>query len=212
MSGINEWIVKEYFEILGYMVIQPRKYVVPGKQKTAEEEVDLLIINPRVSEQRLPEHLVWTTDDLKSVARAVVGVRGGHTGTFYGSTFEQTPDILRFTEPASLHFAERYLGPGPLAKILCLPKLPGSGEIKEKSVKVLKKKGVDGVVAFETILAELVARVDKNRNYEKSDLLQIIRILKNYDFLKDSQMDLFLHKRRRRAARGPEKDEGPVVA
>ena len=39
--------------------------------------------------------------------------------------------------------------------------------------------------------ADLVARTEANRNYQKSDLLQTIRILKNYDFFKGPQMELF---------------------
>lgn len=41
------------------------------------------------------------------------------------------------------------------------------------------------------MLAELIDRVDVNRNYEESDLLQVIRLLKNYDFVRSKQMDLF---------------------
>ena len=49
MAAVSEWIVREYFEWLGYLVSQPRKHVVPGRQKTAEEEVDLVVLNARVS-------------------------------------------------------------------------------------------------------------------------------------------------------------------
>ena len=37
-----------------------------------------------------------------------------------------------------------------------------------------------------------------NRNYQKSDLLQIIRILKNYDFFKEPQLELFKSRRKKR--------------
>jgi len=37
-----------------------------------------------------------------------------------------------------------------------------------------------------------------NRNYEKSDVLQMLRILKNYDLLKDRQMELFKSKKKAR--------------
>ena len=48
------------------------------------------------------------------------------------------------------------------------------------------------------MLAELVAHVEVNRNYQKSDLLQTIRILKNYDFFKEPQLELFKSKRRKK--------------
>ena len=41
------------------------------------------------------------------------------------------------------------------------------------------------------MLADLVKSCDTNRNYQKSDLLQMIRVLKNYDFFKEPQLELF---------------------
>lgn len=198
MAAVNEWVVREYFETLGYLVSQPRKYVVPGRQKKAEEEVDLVVFNPRVKEHSIPDDMVWSSAELEGVARAVIGVRGWHTERFYVSTFEQTPEILRFAEDESVQFAEKFLGAGPMAKILCLPKLPASGDLKTRTIKALKDKGIDGVISFGTMLAELIRRVEVNRNYEKSDLLQVIRILKSYDLLKDPQLEFFGRKQRRR--------------
>lgn len=195
MAGVNESVVREYFEAHGFLVSQPRKYI--GKQAGAEDEVDLVVINPGVKEQKLPDYLVWTAADLKHVSRAVVGVRGWHTERFSVSTFKQTPEILRFVEEQAMRYATRILGDAPIARILCLPRLPASGELKDKTLAVLKEKGLDGVISFETILVELMRSVDMNKNYEKSDLLQVIRLLKCYDLLKDEQMDLFDKKRRK---------------
>lgn len=191
MSAVNEWIVREYFESLGFLVGQPRKYVVPGRQKKAEEEIDLVVYNPTVTEHKLPGKIVWTSTDFASVKRAVVGVRGWHTERFYASTFEQTPDILRFVEDDSIRVAAGLLGSDVMAKVLCLPRLPASGELKDKTIEMLRTTGIDGVVSFHTMIAELIARVETHRNYEKSDILQVIRLLKNYGFIKDSQMELF---------------------
>lgn len=201
MSSVNEWVVREYFESLGFLVSQPRKYVTPGRQKTADEEVDLIAFNPRVGEQVRPSRIVWTTADVKSVSRAVVGVRGWHTERFYAKTFEQAPDILRFVEQPSVRFAAKLLGSDDMLKVLCIPRLPASGELKEETIALLKEKGIDGVISFRTMLLELIRHVDTNRNYEKSDLLQIIRLLKNYELLKDDQMELFARRRRTSRAR-----------
>jgi hypothetical protein len=198
VTAVNEQLVRHWFEWHGYLVSQPRQYVVPGRQKTADEEIDLIICNPCVKDHRVPERMEWTSADLKTVARAVVGVRGWHTERFYASTFEQAPDILRFVEQDSLRHAAAWLGTGSMARILCLPRLPASAEVKQKTVRVLRERGIHGVVTFRTILAELILSVDVNRNYEKSDVLQIIRLLKNYDFLKDNQLELFARGRRRR--------------
>lgn len=200
MSAVNEWVVREYFEMLGFLVSQPRKYVVPGRQKKADEEIDMIVLNPKTKQRVMPTHLVWTTDDLAGIDRAVVGVRGWHTERFYVSTFEQNAEILRFAEDDCIRHGARLLGSASMAKILCLPRLPASGELRQKTMTVLKEKGIDGVISFRTMLLEIVSRIDTKKNYEKSDLLQTIRLLKNYDLLKDSQMELF-GKRRRRASR-----------
>jgi len=47
------------------------------------------------------------------------------------------------------------------------------------------------VIPFHTMLAELIEKTQTNRNYQKSDLLQVIRILKNYEFFREPQMELF---------------------
>jgi len=214
MSAVNEWVVREYFELLGYLVCQPRKYLVPGRQKKADEEIDLVVRNPTVAEHRVPDHLVWSTGDLGTVASAVVAVRGWHTGRFYASRFEQDPEILRFVESGPLRFASKLMGTTAMARILCIPELAVSGDLKEKSLRFMKEKGVDGVISFRTMLAELIRSVDKNKNYEKSDLLQIIRLLKNYDLLHDTQMDLFGRRKRspRKAAPGQAKAAEPPAA
>jgi hypothetical protein len=199
MSAVNEAVVREYFESLGFLVSQPRKYSIPGRPKTAEEEMDLLVFNPSATAHVVSPELIWNTAAIRGLQRAVVGVRGWHTERFYVSTFEQTPDILRFAERKSTDAAARLLGSDAFAKILCLPRLPASGELKDQTIAALRKKGIDGVVSFSTMLAELVSFVECHKNYEKSDLLQTIRLLKNYDLLKDPQMEFFARHRSRRS-------------
>ena len=40
------------------------------------------------------------------------------------------------------------------------------------------------------MLLDIIERVEINKSYGKSDTLQVIRILKNYDLLKAAQLDL----------------------
>ena len=55
---------------------------------------------------------------------------------------------------------------------------------------MLKERGVDAIISFRSMLLDLIEKTEINRNYGKSDTLQVIRILKNYDLLKDAQMEL----------------------
>jgi hypothetical protein len=82
-------------------------------------------------------------------------------------------------------------------KILVVPGLPRDAKLRARSIELLQARGVDGVISFREILRELVGSVATNRNYQKSDLLQTLRLLKNYDLLRDPQME-FSWKRRRK--------------
>ncbi len=198
MSSVSEWIVREYFEMQGYLVSQPCKYTSSGRRKRLDEEVDLVIVNPCIPELKLPDNMIWTTADLKGVPRAVVGVYGWHTERFYPKMLDHIPEMLRFASEESVRLVSRRLGGAPLAKILCFPQLPASEKLRTDTLKLLKQKGVDGILLFRTLLQELVTRVDINKNYGKSDLLQMLRIMKNYDLIKTPQMELFGGRRRRR--------------
>lgn len=191
MSAVNEQIVREYFEHLGYCVTQPCKYVSIGRNKRIEEELDLLVTHPQVPEHVLPTGMVWTSDELKTVSRAIVGVRGGHSERFYSGIYEQAPEILRYAERSARLAGAARLGGAPLAVILCIPELPVSEELRTKTLAGLRVRGVDGVITFRSMLMELISAVRSNRNYEKSDLLQILRILKAYGLVMDPQLEFF---------------------
>lgn len=198
MASISEWIVKEYFEMLGYMTSQPCKYYVIGRSKRLDEEIDFIISDPLISEQKIPENILWSTEDLKGIAYAVVGVYGWHTDRIYPAMIRQLTEICRFASQESIRQVSHRTGTTDIAKILCLTQLPASVKLRDETLSILKQKGIDGVLPFRTMLMELINRTDIRRNYEKSDILQVIRILKNYDLLKDTQMDFFAGKRRRR--------------
>lgn len=199
MSAIDEGIVREYFEHNGFLVRQMRKYVVQSRKKSTEEEMDLLVLNPSyVKSDRKPEFFIFTSE-LPYVHRAMLVVKGWHTGKFNPATLRSSPEIFRFLEDSVKKEAKRLLSgyeeePGigdDLLKIIVAPGLPTQEPYRSQSVEMLKEKGVDGIISFRTMLQELISRIEVNRNYRKSDTLQIIRILKNYDLIKDPQMDLF---------------------
>ena len=82
-------------------------------------------------------------------------------------------------------------------KILVIPALPQGEQARAESIALLRSKGIDAVILFRTMLVDLVTRVEANRNYQKSDLLQIIRILKNYDLVREPQLELFKARRKK---------------
>jgi len=190
MSAVSETFVREFFELHGFFLRQHRKYVSPSRQH--DDDIDFFVINPRrdASAGSLP--FVLTPEHLDSVARAIVVVKGWHTETFTPAVLENAPEIFRFATPEAFKKAAEVFGAqAPFTRILVIPALPSGRAAREQSIEYLRKRGVDAVIPFWTLLADLVDRIEVNRNYQKSDLLQVIRILKNYQLLRDHQMDLF---------------------
>jgi hypothetical protein len=199
MSSVNEWVVREYLEALGFLVRQPRKYQVVARSKALHEEVDLLVVNLAVKAGgALPEAMLWGGRELAQVACAVVTVRGWHSEKFTAAMLASSPEVYRFAEPESMRAATAELGMENPAKVLCMADLPSDPDQRAEALDFLKSRGIDGVILFRPMLLELIERIDVKKTYEKSDLLQILRILKNYGLLKSGQMDLFSQSRRRR--------------
>ena len=197
MSAIDEGIVREYFEQNGFLVRQARKYQVQSRRKVAEEEIDLIVFNPSWQRgARKPDFFLFS-NELPYVQRAIVAVKGWHTGVFSPATLKSSPEIFRFLEENVVKEASRLFPvdsasdtPGELTKILVLPSLPTAEPFRSQSVELLKGRGVDAIISFRAMLLDLLDKIEINQNYTKSDTLQVMRILKNYDLLKDTQMDL----------------------
>ncbi|MFA5264228.1 MAG: hypothetical protein WC378_10405 [Opitutaceae bacterium] len=202
MSAIDEGIVREYFEQNGFFVRQVRKYQVQSRKKTGEEEIDLLVYNPAWQPgSRRPDFFLFPSE-LAFIQRAVVAVKPWHTEVFSPGMLKSTPEVFGFLEKNVVKQVTRFFpsATGPVAegaeagddivKILVLPALPTAEPFRSQSVQLLKEAGVDAIISFRSMLIDLIETVETNRNYGKSDTLQVIRVLKNYDLLKDTQMDL----------------------
>jgi len=199
MSSVSETIVREYFELHEFLVRQHRKYIVQTKRD--EDDIDFFVFNPHPTKSSTPLPFVLNSADLMRVERAIVVVKGWHTETFSQAVLMNAPEIFRFVEAATFKQAAKAFGEeGTPLKILVVPALPHSAEGREQSVALLRAKGIDAVISFRTMLAEIIEKTETNRNYQKSDLLQVIRILKNYEFFKEPQMELFKSRKSKRAS------------
>ena len=197
MPAISESIVREYFELHGFFVRQQRKFVAPARRE--DDGADFFMLNPAAEPAGAPLPFVLGDGDLKHISRAMVVVKGWHTETFSPAVLAHAPEIFRFVDPVALKRAAQLFGGGDaVLKVLVVPALPSGGEAREQSIGLLRDKGIDAVLPFSTMLGELIAKIQTNRNYQKSDLLQTLRILKNYDFFKEPQLELFKPPRPRR--------------
>jgi hypothetical protein len=198
MSAIDEGIVREYFEQNGFLVRQARKYQVQARRKTGEEEIDLVVYNPAWQRgSRRPDFFLFSSE-LEFVHKAVVAVKGWHTDVFTPATLKSSPEIFRFLEEKVLKEASSFFpsdgeedAGGALTKILVLPSLPTAEPFRSQSVELLKGHGVDAIISFRSMMLDILDKIEVNQNYSKSDTLQVMRILKNYDLLKDTQLDMF---------------------
>jgi hypothetical protein len=204
MAAVDEDIVREYFEQNGFLVRQIRKYEVMARKKTGDEEIDMLVYNPRYRQDagtRKPDFLL-RPGELAHVQRGIVAVKAWHTGSFTPGTLKSSPEIFSFLEQdvlrevphlfpdgAAAGDADDGAGAQPL-KILVLPSLPTAEPFRSQSIQLLKERGVDAIISFRAMLLDLLGRIEVNRSYGKSDTLQVMRILKNYDLLKDTQLEL----------------------
>ncbi len=196
MPAVSESIVREYFELHGFLVRQHRKYVGQTRLQD-DDDIDFFVLNPHPQAAPAARPFVFGSPDLAAIERAIVVVKGWHTETFSSTRLEHAPAIFRFVEPKVFQQAARAFGKeGTPLKVLIVPTLPQDAQARDESIALLRSKGVDAVIPFRTMLTDLVKETDANRNYQKSDLLQIIRILKNYDFFKEPQMELFRPKRK----------------
>jgi hypothetical protein len=199
MAAVSETIVREYFELHEFLVRQHRKYVAPNHRPDEDDDIDFFILNPKPQKGAGEIPFVLSSVDLAQIERAIVVVKGWHTETFSSARLEQAPQIFRFVEPKVFEHASKAFGhDGKPLKILVVPGLPQGAQSREQTIALLRSKGIDAVIPFRTMLDDLVHEVEVNRNYQKSDLLQIIRILKNYDFFKGQQLELFRAKRKLR--------------
>jgi nucleoid-associated protein YgaU len=201
MSALNEIIVREFFEQHGFLVSQQRKHTLRAAVDD-EPGVDFLVVNPQPPETPGPVPFLLTAADMPLVQRGIVVVKAWHTENFGPSRITQGRKF-RFVSPADLKQAVRALGEGPITRILVIPALPAEEEPRRQSVELLKANGVEAVLPFHTILSSLIAHVEVNRDYQKSDLLQVLRILKNYDLLREPQLELFKARRTRAVSADP---------
>lgn len=198
MSAIDEGIVREYFEQNGFFVRQVRKYQVTARRKTGDEEINLMVFNPAWQRSaRKPEFFLFSSE-LPYVHQAIVAVKGWHSGVFTPAMLKGSPEIFGFLEEKVLKNVTRFFPAdspdqetNAFTKILVLPSLPTAEPFRSQSVELLKARGVDGIISFRAMLLDLLEKVEINQNYSKSDALQVMRILKNYDLLKETQLDMF---------------------
>lgn len=198
MLSVDEAIVREYFEGQGFLVRRLRNPLAHAPGKPSGQGLDLLVFNPRFTAGgRQPGFLLFSSE-LPYIDRAVVLLQAGNAGRFSPGLLKSRTKLARFLEQAVGKRGGRRLPEGEemeamenAFKILVLPGLPTAEPFRSEAVDLLRSRGIDGIISFRSMLLEVIARVDTNHSYQNSDLLETIRLLKTYELIKGSQMELF---------------------
>jgi hypothetical protein len=96
MAGFDENLVREYFEMNGFLVRQLHKYQVHSRHKRDEEEIDLLVQNPTWQAGAAKPGFQLFAADLPLIRRAIVAVKGWHTSRLTPSMLKSGSKILDF--------------------------------------------------------------------------------------------------------------------
>ncbi len=190
MADVSESVVHEFLEEHGMLVRQYRKSVAPAGRD--DDDPDLLVVNPAPQPKNGPLPFVLGAGDLAFIERAVIVIKAWHTEVFSPPVLTSNPGLFRFLQRKAFQQAvHEFSQNGTPLKIMVVPALPQDAQLRAQSLEIIKANGLDAVLPFRTCLAELVARIEPNRNFQKSDLFQTLRILKNYGLFRDAQMELF---------------------
>jgi hypothetical protein len=156
-----------------------------GKRRGEDDDIDFFVLNPHPELKASPLPFVLTSADLRFVPRAVVVVKAGIQHIQFGRPRPLSGDFpvrgLRFSKHALRAFDAD-------TRSRCSSSRPSSFVCGEGRASAAPFKGIDAVIPFRTMLMDLVAKTEINRNYQKSDLLQLIRILKISELLKESDL------------------------
>jgi hypothetical protein len=189
VSAIDEQVVREFFELNGFLVRQLSKHQVQSRRKQRDEAIDFVVFNPRPDGGGFSGDFILFPSTLRTVRRAIVSVLGWHSERISAARLRSSPEVFDFlapeaTEAALLEFpAEEGALFQDLTRILVVPGLPDPEDTRAETIRGLRERGVDAVLTFRSMLTDLISRVEVNHNYRKSDVLQLIRLLKNYNLV-----------------------------
>ena len=199
MAIFDENIVREYFELNGFFARQLRKHSVHSRRKATEESVDLLVYNPSAPPDAPEPNFQLFSSDMVAIRQAIVVVHSWQQPRVTPAILKSPSRLLEFLKKGVLSQTDVLFqvedgvleNVAAYRKVLVLPGLPTAEPQRSECIELFKAAGVDGVIAFSTILEDLLRHVEVNHSYQKSELLQLVRVLKIYDMVQAPQMRLF---------------------
>ena len=199
MVGCDENIVREYFELNGFLVRQLKKREPATRKKRLSEERNFIVQNPALSAQAEMPGFQLFSNDVPLIFRALVVVKGWDTTRYTPAMLRSSTQTFNFLKKevvaqTDYSFDEEDAGLDDLQsclRLIILPALPTQEIQRQELFEMLKASGLDAVLTIRTILENLLRGIEPNHSYPRNDSLQLLRLLKVYDLVKDPQMELF---------------------
>lgn len=198
MSNFDEDIVREYFELNGFFIRQLNKRLLRSRKRSMEEAISMLVLNPDTMEEPRQLNFQLFSVDMAAIQQALVIVHSWrHTRVTPAilksnarlADFLKKELLKRIAEPVTADH-ESIENIGAFKKLLIVPGLPTADPYRSECIEAFRWQGIDGVIAFSTILEHMLRISEVNYSY-KSKLLQLVRVLKIYDMVQSPQMRLF---------------------
>jgi len=187
MSDLNLQIVREFFELNRFQVMTHWQHDDAGW--TGGEAAPLLFIEQVEPEPGDAPEFLLNPQEVSAVQRAVVEVRAWHADKFYPSVVENNAVLGNVASESTRALAEHVLRSKEFTNILIVSELPHGVEPRQRSLELLRAKGIAHVIEFPTLLGDMLERLSPHANYAPSSTLQTMRLLKRYGFIKRQQLE-----------------------
>jgi hypothetical protein len=199
MSSFDEDVVREYFELNRFFVRQFQKHRVRSLKKADEDIVRMLVMNPAVQKESSKTDFQLFSANMATIRQALVVVHSWQHTRVTPAILKSNARLADFLKKEVLKQVdtsftvddETVQDIEAFKKIVVVPGFPTANPYRTESIALFKDRGIDGVIVFSTILEDWLRHVEVNHSYNKSTLLQLVRVLKIYDMVQSPQMRLF---------------------
>ncbi len=164
MSYPSFEIVKEFFNINNFLVLERGEILFAKNLREREEEIEKFIIEK---------------DDIQKIKECLIKPISWHTQKFTPSVLNKFPEIFQFPK-------NNFLKDKNCKKILIIPDLPSTQNLRNKSIEIMQNKNIDNVILFPTIISSLIEKINPRKVY-LSFTNEILRILKFYNFFSENR-------------------------
>ncbi len=184
MTDINLQLTREFFELNGFRVMTPWHRA----QSKSETGACLYVDRPgATADGELP--FLLAPSAIERIDRAIVEVRAWHSERVYASTIDANAVLYEFAQDAPRASAADYFATEDFHTILVISELPATDKARLDAMAAAQRHGIDHILEFQTILRDLIDRIDTGTEYTGSVTLQLLRLLKRYRLVRNSQLE-----------------------